>query len=117
MGGATISSILSSFQVNFQKAIIRLHDGAPYPGAHCSDRLEEGGRPEDSHSLKPPVLQPPEVPPQLRHQPPDGNAVGQPHRPSDPPLSGVGHALPLLRRRHPGLNTDVTGSHLVLLLP
>ena len=115
MGGASISSLLSSFQVRQNKA--------PHPvacwwctGAHCPDRLEEGGGLEDSHSLQHPVLQPPEVPSQLHHQPPDGNAACQPHGPSDPPLAGVGHALPLLSPRHPRLHTNVPRPHLALLL-
>ena len=87
-----------------------------HTGAHSPDRLEEGRGPEDSHSLKPPVLEPPEVPAQLHHQPPDGNAAGQPHRPSNAPLAGVGDALPLLRPRHPGLHPDVARPHLALLL-
>ena len=86
-------------------------------GAYCPDRLEEGRGPEDPHPLQLAVLQPPEVPPLLLHQPLDGHAAGQPHRPTHPPLPGVGHALPLLGPRHPRLRPDVTGPHLGLLLP
>ena len=115
MGGAAISSLLSSFQV-----ITKDQDRfklQTLSGAYCPDRLEEGGGPEDPHPLQLAVLEPPEVPSLLLHQPPDGHAASQPHRPTHPPLPGVGHALPLLGPCHPSLRPDVAGPHLALLLP